>query len=194
MAIKGVSLAEKEPYILKDDPGHPENAEFKAAQSAGSEPEKPTTFYIGNLTKADRVEIGDMTASPSMRGDTITMTMKRVERDYLIVQRGLKGWDNMLAHDGRPVKFETETQQQGGKFIVGPSDECLSHLPQEAINEIAGAILDKNGMRSAVEKNFEGASPQPVAQPFAIGDAPNAPTIRNESEDAQRQPSSPSGE
>jgi hypothetical protein len=185
MAIRGVNLRESEDYILKSDPAHPDNPV--------KTDEKPTIFRIGNLTAGDRVELGDMVSSPSMKDGTITMSLRRVNKAYEVVRKGLKGWDNFIGFDGNEVKFKEETAQSPqGAFLKVASAESLLHLPQEAIIELSNAILDKNGMRSELEKKFDGASSLSDASLFGTGLVTDAPLISNENEDALSQPSSAS--
>jgi len=189
MAIRGVNLREAEEYILKDDPAHPDNIE----KSAKVIDEKPTVFLIGNLTAGDRVELGDMVASPSMKDGAITMSQRRVNKAYEVVRKGLKGWNNMEDYEGKQVAFKEETAQTPqGAFQKVASGESLMHLPQSAIIELSNAILDKNGMRGELEKKLDGASLQSDESLFGIGGAMDAPTPTNEPEDAPNPPSSPS--
>jgi hypothetical protein len=208
MAVRGVSLAEREQHILKDDPAHPDQiiketekrlsaipfAEREARRpsiedNVREEAGKPTVFFIGNLTKADRVELGDMTNAPIMRDGGIIMDSRRVKRAYELVQRGLKGWENFLDASGRVVAFQEGTiQNAGAGFSKGVHPEVLAHLSQEQMLELANAVLDKNGMRTELEKNFAGASQPSAANPSVTGDAPIVSTINVSNEDAPNQP------
>ena len=186
MAIKGVNLNEKEEFILPEDPGHPENPAHELAVKKGEQPEKPTIYYIGNLTSNDRVELGDMTATPTMRDGGITMTMRNTKRVYEVVRRGLKGWDNQQDYKGVPVKFETETAKtQAGDFLEVASDQTLRHLPTHVLGQIATRVLEKNGMQEELAKKSEGASPLNEDLLSGIGDVPNVPTINDEKEAAK---------
>ena len=188
MAIRGVNLAEKEAWVHPEDPGHPDHPEYKAAIEKGQEPEKPTTYYLGNLTAHDRIELGDMGATPTMRDGGITMSLRNTQRAYEVVKRGLKGWDNQLDHDGKPAKFEEGTLRTAtGGFQKCADDAAMIHLPQQIINDLATEILKKNGMTNELEKKFDGASPQSDVLSSVIGDAPLAPPTSNESADAPKQ-------
>ena len=188
MAIRGVSMAETEEVILPSDPGNPENTAYKTAVKLGQEPEKPTKFIIGNLTQACRVEIGDMTTTPTMRDGGVTMEMKRTKRAYETVRRGLRGWSNFVDDKGKVIPFEEGTIPTAGGFIKGASDNSLAHLPQEILFELAVKILEKNGMTKAMEGNFGGVSPQSPGDNSVIGDVTAAPLMKNENEDAPPQP------
>lgn len=184
MAIRGVSLAETEEVILPSDPGHPDNPAYKAATKAGKEPETPTKFLIGNLTQACRVEIGDMTTSPTMRDGGVTMELKRTKRAMETVKRGLRGWSNMLDAKGKVIPFVEGTIPTAAGFVKGASDESLAHLPAEVIFELAVKILEKNGLSKAMEGNFDGVSLQSPGDNSAIGDATIAAPTSSESEAA----------
>lgn len=189
MAIRGVNLAEKEQYIHPDDPGHEDHPEYKKAIESGKTPEQPTIYFLGNLTTEDRIELGDMGATPTMRDGGITMSLRNTQRAYEVVKRGLKGWENQLDHDGKPAKFTEGTlKTASGQFRTCVDDSALSHLPTQIINDLASKILEKNGMTVALEKKFEGASPQSEGLNSVIGDAPVVPPISNESGDVLDQP------
>jgi hypothetical protein len=214
MAIHGVSLSEREAYVLDADPAKPENITkavkdradaYKRSTGIAADTIKleaieadvrheagaPTVFYTGNLSRADRIEIGDMTVTPTMKDNGITMNQQRIRKAYTIVARGLKGWDNMLDSDGNVARFELSTAQVGAGFSATVSDDCLSLLTQENIQELATRILIKNGMQGELEKNLDAASQQLSGQALLGGAATPAPTIKNESAVAQTEPNPP---
>ena len=184
MAIRGVSLSEQEEVILPHDPGHPDHPEYKKAIKEGREPESPTKFFIGNLTKGCRIEIGDMSASPTMKDGGVTMDLRNTKRAYAVVQRGLMGWENMLDSSGKPVKFEQQTIQTASGFVKGASDASMLVLSGDEIRVLAKMILDKNGMTRQVEGNFGGQSPQSGDLLSALGNVIPAQQTSNVSEDA----------
>jgi len=206
MAIKGVSLAEKEPIILKSDPAHPDQIkkELKKRLADIGDPDRrdeekpriedaikeeagePTVFHIGNLSRADRIELGDLNATPTLKDGGISMQMRRTQRAYALVERGLVGWENMLSGTGRAVAFKKGTGQVGdSSFKAVVSDECMSHLSQEVVIELSEAILKKNGMTSDMVGNSEGQSPPLIEQSSENSTARPAPQNNNVSEDAQ---------
>lgn len=182
MAIKGLSLAEKEAYILKDDPGHPDNV--------GESGEKPTIFYIGNLTQTDRVEIGDITMTPTMSNTGVSMSMQRMKKTYLTVQRGLKGWENFTDEAGKPIPFEQGTDKDGtGKFRPVVKDDGMLRLSSDVIFELAEAVLVKNGMTKELVKNSDTPSQQSLETLLMGGIVPTATETFEESVDALNEPS-----
>ena len=206
MAIKGVSLAEKEPIVLKSDPAHPDQikkevekrlkeftdpdaraearstVENEVAEDAG----EPTTFHIGNLTRSDRIELGDLNATPTLKDGGISMQMRRVQRAYALVERGLVGWENMLSATGKVVPFKRGTGQVGEtgfKSVV--HEDCMTHFSQEVMLELSEAILKKNGMTSDMVGNSENPLPPLIEGSLESGAATTAPRNSSESEDAQ---------
>ncbi len=185
MAIRGVNLNEKEPFILPEDEGHPEHPAHIAAVAAGRKPEQPTIYYIGNLTAGSRVELGDMTATPTMRDGGIMMSMRNVQKAHEVVRRGLKGWDNQLDADGKPVEFKAATVATGsGSFEACVADECMMHLSQEVIADLSLKIQEKNGLVASVEKKSDPALPPSDENLSVIGDAETATTLKEPNADA----------
>lgn len=225
MAIRGVSLTEKEAIIHPDDPGHPDNIkveiERRLSRKAGitreddqkaqdekiaalgseardnikndieqDEQYKPTTYYIGNLTANDRTELGDMVATPIMRGNSIEMAPRNNERITEIVRRGLKGWDNQQDVNGKIVEFKlTTTTDSKGRPLVVCSDASIAALPTFVVNWLAEEIQKKNGMTADLAKKFSGASQQFPDLISALGDVPNVPSNSAANEDAPSQQS-----
>jgi hypothetical protein len=185
MAIKGVSLAEREEVILTIDPGHPDHADYKQAIAAGRTPEKPTKFFIGNLTKAIRIEIGDMTGGATMRDGGITMDMRNARKAYTLVTYGLKGWDNMTDAEGNPVKYTEATSPNGaGGFTTTVSEESMSYLSADVIRMLGHKILEKNGMAAATVGNSVAPSPLSPEKLSEGGTATNAANSNDPSVDA----------
>lgn len=159
MAIRGVNLKEKEIVIHPDDTGNPEHPEYIAAVKANKKPDEPTKYYIGNLTADDRVEFGDMSATPTMRDGGITMDLRNTQKAYEVVRRGLKGWDNQQDSEGKPVAFKTGTGNDGGgKFTEVVSNECMQHLPNFVIMWLSNEIQQKNGMVAELAKKSDAQS------------------------------------
>jgi len=214
MAIKGVNLRETEDYILKDDPGHPDQIKEEANRridklnknreggriseeqentirtEVAEEPDrKPTIFKIGNLTQGQRVEVGDMAAMPSMKDGAITLSQRRIHKVYSVVKYALKGWENFTAYDGGPAAFATSTEKDSlGGFHAVISDSSLAHLDQTTILELSSAILTKNGMRTELEKKLEGASLGLEDNLSVTGVAPIVQPIKKENEVVLAQP------
>lgn len=184
MAIRGVSLAEREEITLPHDPSHPKHPDCIKALKEGRDPGEPTKFFIGNLTKACRIEVGDLSTSPTMKDGGVTMELRRTKRAYTIVQRGLAGWENMLDHSGKVAKFELSTIQTGAGFVKAASDAAMQQLSVDDIDALARAILDKNGMTRQAEGN-SGTQSLPFGDLLSgIGDATTVEQTSSENEDA----------
>jgi hypothetical protein len=190
MAIRGVSLSEREEVILPHDPGHPEHPEYKKAIKQGRNPDEPTKFFVGNLTKGCRIELGDMTTSPTMKDGGVTMELRRTKRAYAVVQRALHGWENMTDHKGKPIAFVSGTVQTPHGFVAGASDETMMQLGADDIDALSKFILEKNGMTRQAEGNFGAQSLPFGGTPSENGDATTALTDSAVSEDAQEPPKS----
>lgn len=188
MAIKGVSHAEREEIILPSDPGHPDHEDYKAAIKAGREPEKPTKFFVGNLSKGCRIELGDIGTSPTMREGAITMENRRTKRSYEAVQRALRGWENFTDASGNPIPFELGTVMTNSGPVKGATDETMTRLSADIIFELAEAVLEKNGMIRGLAKGSEAPLSQLGEAISEIGAATTAPQSNENNEDANDQP------
>lgn len=184
MAIKGLSMSEREEVILPSDPGHPDNPEYKAAVKLGKEPEKPTKFFLKPLSKGCRIELGDMGPSPTMRDGAVTMELRNTRRSYSLVERSLVGWDNFTDDEGKPFVFEAGTIQTAHGLIPGAGSKSMQVLPSFIVSELAQIILRKNGMTKELVGNSDLPSLQPGDQPSATGAATDAPKTSGVSEDA----------
>lgn len=193
MAIRGVNLAEKEEFIHPSDPGHPDQIKERIGDKDMTQAKRdeltakylkedpPTKYFIGNLTATDRVEFGDMSATPTMRDGGITMDLRNTKKAYEVVQRGLKGWENQLDANGKPVEFKTSTgtDAQGG-FIVIVDPECMVHLPQKVIMDLSLEIQKKNGMVAELAKKSDAQSLASDALNSAIGSAETGAAMNSE--------------
>ena len=126
MAVHGVSLAEKDRYILREDPAHPDNLETAFAtrthkqelsdeqkseirRKVEDEAGQPTVFVLGNLLGEDRTFLGDMGQGMEQTPQgTFRMTTKNTAKMFEVVRRGLRGWENFTDENGKKLPFETE--------------------------------------------------------------------------------------
>ena len=186
MAIHGISLAETENFIIPEDPGHPDNIKLL---KAGVTPEEPTVFLIGVLTVDDRTELGDMGATPTMRDSGISMQGRETKKAYEIVRRGLKGWTNFVV-GGAPMPFEAVTDNIGASFRIVASSNCMLVMDKDTIQSIANQILERNGMKSTMEKKLEGASLLPNDLGSQLGGVTTpAPETTKKNEGVNEKPS-----
>jgi hypothetical protein len=147
MALHGVFTKEKVSFIHPSDTGHPDHPDYKAAVEAGRMPDKPTVFYIGNLTYNDKIEMTDMVQNAKLVDGVATLIPQPTARAYEVVRRGLKGWDNYIGENGVPIKYATETVPNGdGTFSVSVSRDCITAMPISLIMDLSTEIMVKNGM------------------------------------------------
>lgn len=171
MAIKGLSMAEREEIILPSDPGHPDHPAYKTAIEAGQNPEKPTTFFVKPLSKGCRIELGDMGPSPTMRDGAVQMELRATRRNYALVERSLVGWSGFTDDEGKTIPFVNGTVQTAYGLVAGAAPDSMLALPQAIINELAGIILRKNGMSRELVGNSVAPSQQPAVPHSATGAA-----------------------
>jgi hypothetical protein len=181
MAVRGLSLAERHPYILKDDPAHPDNIEkevnsrlsedsfnseedrsnYRASieEKVRAEVGEPTVFYLKNLLQEDRVLLGDMSAAiEQTKSGSMRLLNKSSDRAYQTVRRGLAGWKNFLDDKGNALPFDTVPGKgERGQIRNFVDDKCLVYLTQDMVRELSTEILRINGVTSELEKKFEQA-------------------------------------
>lgn len=199
MAIRGLSMSEREEVILESDPGHPDTykkACVKAAEMREKHPkqvslypdpvfEEPTRFYLKPLSKGCRIELGDMGPSPTMRDGAVTMQLRGTQRAYALVERALVGW-TLADDDDKPIKFVPGTIATAHGMVPGASSESMMFLPQHIIGELAGVVLRKNGMTKELVGNSEAPSLQLEGLPSETGPATDAQPTSNEKEAAPK--------
>lgn len=191
MAIRGLSLAEREEIILPNDPAHEENIKaavvdrlkgikdptkaqsdeaYDAARAAAG---APTVFIVGPLTYDDKIELGDIGGTMVQGSDGMRMSLKATERMYMTVQRALKGWTNFNDETGRTLPFEMDTIPVRGVPRAVASAKSLALIHKDDVAALARIINEKNGLRTDIEKKLEGLSTPSVA---IDGGNSNAPT------------------
>lgn len=206
MAIRGLSLAERTAYILKDDPAHPDNIRDEVAkrvsrakgkvsdkereaieQAVRDEAGEPTIFYIGNLTHEDKIYLNDLVGGlEQTREGSMRMLNRNTQRIYDCVKRGLTGWENYFDDNGNVIVFElVPGVTPSGKPRKFVSDELLARIRIDHLRELASEILKQNGVTTELEKKLEELLPQPSAQPSKDGLVTNVTSDRSESEAAE---------
>lgn len=173
MAVRGLSMAERQPYIPKDDPAHPDNirdavekqvsasaevidrqrAEELAIEKAG----EPTTFYLGNLTHEDKIYLSDLVGTlEQTREGSLRMKNNNAQRMYECVRRGVVGWHNLLDENDSPIPFElvpgVNDRGQPRKYI---SASCLNRMHLDLIREVAAELFKINGVTTELEKKLQ---------------------------------------
>lgn len=206
MAIRGLSLAERTAYILKDDPAHPDNIRDEVAkrvsrakgkvsdkereaieQTVREEAGEPTTFYLGNLTHEDKIYLNDLVGGlEQTREGSMRMLNRNTQRIYDCVKRGIVGWENYFDDQGNVIAFElVPGVTPSGKPRKFVSEDLLSRIRLDHLRELASEILKQNGVTTELEKKLEELLPQPSAQLSRDGLATNVTSDRSESEAAE---------
>lgn len=147
MAIKALDLNKTFPYVCADD-----------------DPDDPTTWMIGTLTSRDKGAIRDSAttftfsntslkaAEGSGKGDEddgnakdggTTTKIEKSKMNFEAVRRGVKGWENFLDGDGKPIPFKTVIRDVGGGVKKGviPND-LMDRIPLNILDELAGIVMD----------------------------------------------------
>ncbi len=106
---------------------------------------EPSVFIIGLLEAVARAVVLDI-----IRKDPESALMQLEVARY-----GLKSWENVNDHEGKPAKLETELRviTGAGKPIRGLSDQSLSVLPFAVISQVALEIMKLNFPQKEAEKN-----------------------------------------
>jgi hypothetical protein len=206
MAVRGLSMAERHRYILKDDPAHPDNisaeVEKRLAAIGGNkigeqermaveiavrnEAGEPTVFILGNLAHSDKIFLSDLLGNiEQTREGNMRMKNQNTLRMYECVKRALLGWENYLDENGNQIPFEivpgvSETGQP--RKVV--SEKSLNMLHIDVVRELAGEILRINGVTSELEKKLEGLLRQPSDPPSLDGLVKAVTSGSKENEDA----------
>lgn len=176
MAVRGLTKVERQEYILKRDPAHPDNI-FRAKQAweksrkdsgenvAGSDDFKPeggdaTKFYIGTVDADIRAMIADMISGFVQDGITGDMRMmnKVSIRNLMWVKFGLRGVDNFTDDNGVPIQFDTEQFIYANRMMQVASAPFLAAIDEDDIRELAEAIRALNSVDDVLRKKLSGVS------------------------------------
>lgn len=200
MAIRGVSLAEREEVVLPTDPAHEDNIKADVAsrlmgikdpteaqkqeayEAARRDAGDPTVFIISPLTYDDKIELGDLGGTMTQGQDGMRMSLKATERMYMTVQRSLKGWRNFTKPTGEPIPFSMDTVAVRGQPRSVASAASVAALNKEDIGALARIINEKNGLRTDIEKKLEGLSTPSVVIDGGNSNAPTSPAPQTSGE------------
>lgn len=118
----------------------------------GDDPKDPTVWKVGVLTSRDVGAIRDSVTSYTFKtaaeGDARDMTtsVSRSKMNFEAVRRGLKGWENFIGPDDKPVEFKTHQREIDGKQREVIRPELLDLIPLPVINHLADVIMRDNEM------------------------------------------------
>ena len=137
MAIRALDLSKVEDFTVSTDDG-----------------DDPTIFKVGVLTSRDVGRIRDSVTNISFKsggkdkGDDdeqdINTSIERSKMNFEAVRRGLRGWENFIGSDDKPVEYKTHVREIDGKQRTVCRPELLDMLPLPVITELADKILGDN--------------------------------------------------
>ena len=140
MAIKALNIYEEERYIstLEEDKSN------------------PTVFVIGHLDSFLKAKIKDdlMRWRQSDGGalDNAEVTFQMYQCNIDAVRFGLKSIENLIDHEGKPVKFSTVSLSRFGQNYNVVAESILKVLPEKIIEELAARIMDRCELSSEEKK------------------------------------------
>ena len=206
MAIRGLSMIERQAFILSFDPAHPDSIKaavdrrVESREGANHDVDRnaiedsvrelagePTIFYLGNLTHDDRTYLADMSGNfEQTREGNMRMRNQNTLRVTETVRRGLVGWENFYDDKGNLIPFEmVPGVDDRGKPRKVISPACLSAMTIDMMREVAAEILKINGVTTDLEKKLDGLLRQQSGPHLMDGLAEIAPTTSSENEAAE---------
>ena len=105
--------------------------------------EKKTPFKIGVMDSLERMYFSEKLVTAKKKSFVL----------YEMVRLKLKGWENLVDHEGKPALFETETAELediGNRAVV--TKRCMDAIAPWII-EISKAISEINRLAEQDEKN-----------------------------------------
>jgi hypothetical protein len=105
--------------------------------------EKKTPFKIGVMDSLERMYFSEKLVTAKKKSFVL----------YEMVRLKLKGWENLVDHEGKPVLFETETvelEDIGNRAVA--TKRCMDAIAPWII-EISKAISEINRLAEQDEKN-----------------------------------------
>lgn len=148
MPIVGLSLEATRDYYSKHDPdrGSPQ----------------ATKFVIRTLDSRVMAALRDkgttVMVDPTRPDDEVSTTINLNEVEFMTVQFGLEGWENLVDENGQHIPFRTEGRRLGGKSYQVAHPDILCRVPGAVIKELAAEINRVNDLTEEEEKNSGGPS------------------------------------
>lgn len=182
MAIRGLSAAEKNWYVCRDDPDKRDTLED--SREAGA-----TIFHFSSIPSGLMAELNDATQVAEVRADmsSQTMHMRGSKKNYDAFRFGITGWENYFDEAGEPIPFEIGQEMRGIDFIRVVPKDYMDRVRLGTVNEVGAYVFNKNSLQDTDRKKLEGLLSQYDGSD--ISNAPNAGNDSEESEDASGQPS-----
>ena len=137
----GIDVNATRKYISKNDP----------------DKDKPTIFHIGILDPVLRAEIEDETSlyemSSNNPNDKASVKLNLNKRQITAIKFGLKGLDDFMDSQLKPVELKFETINYAGKMRQTVPDRIIAMFPSSLRTELAEAILNESYLSDEDEKN-----------------------------------------
>jgi hypothetical protein len=184
MAIRGLSLTERNWYVTNNDPGKRDTLD--ESKEAGA-----TVFYTGVIPNTQMTRIHDMVATSVMQlGDMTSQTFqqKTAGRNREAFRLGIRGWDNFYTEgnedneEGEPIEFRTVKWMDGGRTYDVIADDVMDQVPLAVVNEVGAHIFNQNSLGEDGRKKFEALLSQSGASDTSL--AETATNNSDESGDA----------
>lgn len=116
-----------------------------------------TKFTIGALDTRvfsiikDKATALPVSAFSNPEGAMASLNMNQTNFDIAVF--GLRGWKNLKNDFDEDIAFRTTTTVMGGKSYITADPELVMTLPEDAIAEIATAVMDFNALSEEDRKN-----------------------------------------
>ena len=157
------------------------------------EREKPdaerTVFHLRTLSKRATATIQDNLVGYDIAGSVV---VSRPGTGALVACKlGIAGWENMQDADGNEVRprFITSKGSKGGLQALSP--KSLDVLPQFAIDELGGAIMDLNGLTTTGSEEEDEDATQDATQDASEDPTATSPTPTDSSSPPPSPPATP---
>ena len=136
MSLKAIDINEVRDFILPEDK------------------ENPTIFKIGVIDSRIRSKIRDETATfDDALSSTKINQLKIATTGLEYVRFGLKGFENFLDKNDKPIEFKTETIKFAGRTYEVVAESILNMLSDDVIMALGAEIMKGNKLSEKEIKN-----------------------------------------
>ncbi|MBL4693290.1 MAG: hypothetical protein JKY92_08190 [Magnetovibrio sp.] len=121
---------------------------------------KKTKFKVGVLSFRDVGRIRDLVTSITVNAaqeedgtDEVLTNIERSKMQFEACRRGIRGWENFMGPDDKPVKFKTQTREVDGASREVVPDDLLNMIPLQVIVELSDIVMSDNDITEEDVKN-----------------------------------------
>jgi hypothetical protein len=162
MAMKGLSFAEEETYICRDDPGRimikgakglpTDEIDVEASLNAGA-----TGFIIQNISSGIMARIQDMNQYQEQEygSNKFRVVGQLAQKNREAFKWGIREFINFPDRKGKPIEAQMEIVWEGGRQLQHLKEEVLDRVPGAILSEVGAFIIKRNTMTDEQAKNFE---------------------------------------